>query len=132
SVRQPYGHRSRARLLAAGGGVGYRGGRSHAVCAIASCPLLAPALDRALGSLAADPPREDGEWELALGEGDQVRCVPLGSQGGAPRIALRVGTDRIEVSAGVFAQSHAARLQPLAGAVAPGARRGGGGGVPFP
>jgi len=124
SAPQPYGYRSRARVLAAGGRVGYRRRRSHAVCAIDSCPLLAPALDRALSALAADPPREDGEWELALGEGDQVRCAPMDGAHGTPPIALRVGADRIEVSAGVFAQANAALLEPLAEAVTEAAGRG--------
>ena len=114
---EPYGYRSRARVLAAGGRVGYRRRRSHAVCAVTQCPLLAPALDRALGALAARPPAEDGEWELALGEGDRVRCAPLAAGHGAEPIPLRVDADRIEVSVGVFAQANAALLDPLARAV---------------
>ena len=53
---QPYGYRGRARVLVQGGRVGFRKRRSHEVCAITACPLLAPPLDAALARLAAHPP----------------------------------------------------------------------------
>ncbi|HSJ96864.1 MAG TPA: TRAM domain-containing protein, partial [Myxococcota bacterium] len=65
----PYGYRGRARVRVERGGVGFRRRRSHALCAVTGCPLLAPPLDAALAALAAAPPRPAGEWELALGEG---------------------------------------------------------------
>ena len=114
---QPYAYRSRARVLAAAGRVGFRRRRSHEVCAVSGCPLLAPALDRALGALAADPPGADGEWELALGEGGAVRCAALAAPRPADRLALQAGADRLEVSAGVFVQANALLLGALAEAV---------------
>jgi len=114
----PYGTRSRARLLVAGGRVGWRRRRSHAVCPTRRCPILVPALDRALAELAAHPPRTEGEVELAAGEGGAVRVTPLPARdGAAPSLAIQVGTDRIEVSPGGFAQAHADLLTPLAQAV---------------
>jgi len=122
---QPYRYRSRARLLVAGGRVGFRRRRSHQVCAIESCPLLAPELDRALGALAADPPPADGEWELALGEGGAVRCASLADADRAARIEIRAGAERLTVSPGVFAQANVLLLDPLWQAVVDAAGTGG-------
>jgi len=108
-----YGYRSRARLLVAGGRVGFRRRRSHEVCPIARCPLLVPELDRALGALAADPPAVDGEWELALGEGGELRSASLADPARAARIELRAGAERFSASLGVFAQANALLLDPL-------------------
>jgi len=124
----PYGYRGRARVRVERGGVGYRRRSSHELCAIASCPLLAPPLDAALAALAKRPPRERGEWELAMGEGGAVRAVPLEARGGgAPagtRIALQAAGERIELSPGVFAQANALLLDALATAVIEAAGRG--------
>ena len=65
----PYGYRGRARLRVERGAVGFRRRCSHELCAISSCPLLAPPLDRALATLAESPPGKGArEVELALGE----------------------------------------------------------------
>jgi len=108
----PYGYRSRTRVLVESGRVGYRRRRSHALCATTRCPVLAPALDAKLHELAQRPPREDGEWELAVGEGE-ARAVPLAAPGGE-RVTLVVAGERIAVSPGVFAQSNSLLLPRLA------------------
>jgi 23S rRNA (uracil1939-C5)-methyltransferase len=112
---QPYGYRGRARVLAAGGRVGFRKRHSHDVCAITACPLLAPPLDAALASLAAHPPAQDGEWELALGSDGAVRSTALGTRApAAERIAVRAAGEQIEVSGGVFVQANALLQDTLA------------------
>jgi 23S rRNA (uracil1939-C5)-methyltransferase len=101
----PYGYRSRTRLLVRGGRVGYRRRRSHELCAVERCPVLAPELEARLAELARRPPR-DGEIEI----------------GGA---AQRVAQDELPIESGVFAQSNALLAGALAEAVA--AAAGGGG-----
>lgn len=111
----PYGYRNRARVLVANGRVGFRERRSQALCPVTGCPLLTPALDRALGSLAASPPAGSGEWELAEGAGGAVRvaCLAGGVQD-AKTLEVEVGAARLRVSAGVFMQSNAALFERLA------------------
>jgi 23S rRNA (uracil1939-C5)-methyltransferase len=115
----PYAYRGRARVLVAGGRVGFRRRSSHALCATARCPILVPELEARLRELAARPPERDGEWELTAGEGGATRAVPLGREEarGEP-ILVPVGADRLRVSPGVFLQSNALLLDALAGAVA--------------
>ena len=123
---EPYGYRSRARVLASGGRVGFRKRRSHEVCAIAHCPLLAAPLDAALAQLAASAPAADGEWELALGSDGAVRVAPLGVRA-APgdRVVLRAAGESIAVSSGVFAQANALLQDALAQTVLDAAGQGG-------
>jgi 23S rRNA (uracil1939-C5)-methyltransferase len=118
----PYGYRGRARVRVERGQVGFRRRRSHELCAVAGCPLLAAPLDAALAALAEAPPRRPGDWELALGADDVVRAAPLGAQARAPdrgeeRLVLRVAGERLEVSQGVFTQANALLLDALAEAV---------------
>jgi 23S rRNA (uracil1939-C5)-methyltransferase len=120
----PYGYRSRARLLASRGDVGFRRRRSREPVPIQSCPLLAEPLDRALCALAGSRPAS-GEWELALGAHDTVRVAPLPPRGSAEMLELRVGGERLEVSPGVFVQANAFLQERLAGAVLDAAGRGG-------
>lgn len=65
------GYRTRARLHARGGVVGYFGARSHEVVAVPSCAVLHPGLDAARASLGAllEGARGSGELQLALGAG---------------------------------------------------------------
>lgn len=119
----PYGYRARTRVLVQGGRVGYRRRRSHALCVTARCPVLVPSLQSELRELAASSPGEDGEWELAAGEG-AARAVALDGRREAERVELSVAGERIGVSPGVFAQSNALLLDPLAGAVHEAAGRG--------
>jgi 23S rRNA (uracil1939-C5)-methyltransferase len=111
-----YAYRGRTRVRVEAGRVGYRRRGSHALCPVSSCPVLVPELDTRLTELAAQPPRRDGEWELAFGSG-RARAVPLGRPGGE-RVFLEVGGERIGFSPGVFAQSNALLLETLVERVA--------------
>ena len=111
-----YAYRGRTRVRVEAGRVGYRRRGSHALCPVSSCPVLVPELDARLRELAAQPPRRDGEWELAFGSG-RARAVPLGGQGGE-RLFLEVGAERVGFSPGVFAQSNALLLETLVERVA--------------
>jgi 23S rRNA (uracil1939-C5)-methyltransferase len=119
----PYGYRSRSRVLVSGGRVGYRRRRSHALCATDRCPLLAePLAARLLAWGAGDePPPADGDWELALGfEGsDSQPTARVARVPSAPerRLWLQVGADRIAFSEGAFVQSNASMLDFLLEAV---------------
>jgi 23S rRNA (uracil1939-C5)-methyltransferase len=119
-----YAYRGRARVRVEAGRVGYLRRRSHALCAVSRCPVLVPPLEDRLRELAAHPPAQDGEWELACGA-DGVRAAPLASER-VPRSVLEVAGRRIGVSSGVFAQSNALLLDALAALVWEAA---GGGGV---
>jgi 23S rRNA (uracil1939-C5)-methyltransferase len=110
-----YAYRARARVRVEAGRVGYLRRRSHALCPVRRCPVLVPELEERLRELAADPPAQDGEWELASGAAG-VRAAPVASER-APRIELEVGGRRIGVSSGVFAQSNALLLEELAARV---------------
>jgi 23S rRNA (uracil1939-C5)-methyltransferase len=110
-----YGYRSRARVFVEGGRVGFRRRRSHTLCESDRCPILAPPLQQELARLAGSKTAPDGEWELVAGD-DSSRAVELGADSGE-RVGWRLGADRYEVSAGVFAQSNAGLFEPLAAAV---------------
>lgn len=113
-----YGYRSRARLHAEAGRVGYRAARSHALVAVGECPVLVPALEQRLAALARERPAR-GEWEIAA-SGERTRAVRLGGRGGG-RLEIRVGEDRLSVSSGVFFQGNlalAARVSEVAAAAA--------------
>lgn len=103
----PYAWRSRTRLQVEAGRIGYRRLHSHALQATSRCPVLVPELDAALHALASAP-AEDGELELAVGDG-AVRATPLADAAArrGPRLGLRAGCDRLELSPGVFFQAHA-------------------------
>ena len=123
---QAYGYRGRARVLVEGGRVGFRMRRSHEVCAITACPLLAPPLDAALASSRRARRGEDGEWELALGSDGAVRTTPLGARARAgERVAVRAAGEQIEVSSGVFMQANALLHGALAQSVLDAAGQGG-------
>jgi 23S rRNA (uracil1939-C5)-methyltransferase len=129
---QAFGYRSRARIVVQNGHVGYRRRRSHALCDTIRCPILLPALEAALPGLARE---RAGEWELAVGDGDEVRATrapdaarpgdraPTRARRGAP-VTLRLGPDRLALSPGVFAQSNALLHEALATAVHAAARSG--------
>jgi 23S rRNA (uracil1939-C5)-methyltransferase len=126
---QAYGYRNRARLLQADVAVGYRMRRSHRVCGIDRCPVLQPALERALAKLAVDAARSKRagsdalEWELLAGDDGTSRTFREGdSSGGA--VTMRAAEDRLRISAGVFAQGNALLLDALVRAVANAAGRG--------
>jgi tRNA/tmRNA/rRNA uracil-C5-methylase (TrmA/RlmC/RlmD family) len=110
-----YGYRSRARVFVEGGRIGFRRRRSHTLCETDRCPILAPPLQQELARLARSKAAPDGEWELVAGD-DSSRAVELGA-GSGERVGWRLGADRYEVSAGVFAQSNAGLFESLAAAV---------------
>lgn len=110
---EPYGYRSRARVLVEKGRAGFRRLRSHALCVTQRCPVLVPELDEALASLPERAGRQDGEWELAVGDRGSPISTPLPAAEEAPRVRLRAGLAEIEVSAGVFFQAHRSLRNPL-------------------
>lgn len=122
---QAYAYRGRARLLAQGGGVGFRRRHSHEPCPITQCPLLVPPLGAALAALAARADLEDGEWELALGSDGSVRTSALAAPQDSRPVHLTVLGERVEISPGVFAQANALLIEALARHVVEAAGSGG-------
>jgi 23S rRNA (uracil1939-C5)-methyltransferase len=118
---QPYGYRARARVAVQAGRVGYRRRNSNALCAVETCPVLAPSADAKLRALVQGRPKRDGEWEIAAGA-DAARAHAVGAD--APAFELAVGADRLRVSAGVFFQANPALHGALVEAVARAAGRG--------
>ncbi|MBS1107692.1 MAG: deoxyribonuclease/rho motif-related [Deltaproteobacteria bacterium] len=87
---------------------------------------MATPLDAALADLAARAPREDGEWELALGSDGAVRTTPLGARARTgERVTVRAAGEQIEVSGGVFLQANALLQGALAQSVLEAAGQGG-------
>ncbi len=114
---QELGYRSRARVFAEGGLVGFRKLSSHDVRGIDHCPVLTPGIDRILGELAGDPPAGPAEWLLAEGD-DQTLSVRTQVPGAkADGIRLRVGEDTLRIGPGVFFQANVALRGALAEAV---------------
>jgi 23S rRNA (uracil1939-C5)-methyltransferase len=121
----PYGYRGRARVGVARGVVGFRRLRSHDLEPAAACPVLVPALERALAALAAAPPARDGEIELCAGAHGAVRAWgPGGLLHGEARLAIEAGPAEISVSPGVFFQGNTALRGALLEAVLDAAGRG--------
>jgi len=122
------GYRLRTRLLEREGAVGYRERRSHRLCAVTSCPVLAPELDAALGRLAEQCASERGEpvereWSLCLGAGGVTSAAPTGDEEdgaplpGAVDVELRVGGDALALSPQSFSQANVLLLEDLHRAV---------------
>ncbi|MFQ5417689.1 MAG: class I SAM-dependent RNA methyltransferase, partial [Myxococcota bacterium] len=110
-----YGYRLRARVRVESGRVGFRRRRSNALCATRHCPILVPALQQKLAEVADAAPGRDDEWELFAAATD-ARATPLPTTE-SRRLELVVAGERIGVSPGVFAQSNASMLEPLARSV---------------
>lgn len=121
---EEFGYRSRARVFAQAGEVGFRRLRSHEVCGTRGCPVLVPELDAMLGRLAEAPPAGEAEWLLAQGDGGEVSVRAKGSGAKAGAIQLRVGEDDLRIGPGVFFQSNAALRSQLATAVGEACGRG--------
>jgi 23S rRNA (uracil1939-C5)-methyltransferase len=113
----PYAYRSRARVVAERGRVGFRRRRSHAVCATSRCPVLVPALDEPLARLAARPPEPNGEWELTAGMGGTHCVARVPVRDSASWVEIECLGERLRVSAGSFLQANEALRPALAGAV---------------
>ncbi len=108
----PYGYRSRARVLSRAADVGYRAPRSHALCAVTQCPVLAPSLESSLARVSAASPHDGKlrEWEIAIGTDARARIHEIGAEPAADpadELALDVAGDRISLSPGAFAQVNA-------------------------
>ena len=114
---EPYGYRERARLRVRAGQVGFLQEGSHELCAIGSCPVLAPPLDEVLGALAADA-GPDREVELTLSDDGEValREVSPGARTGPASVHV-VGEDRIRTPAGAFVQANGLLRAELAACV---------------
>jgi 23S rRNA (uracil1939-C5)-methyltransferase len=119
---KPYGYRGRARVRVEAGRPGFREAGSDAIVAVDDCPVLAPALRSALADLAARP-RDDGEWELALGAPttaltDGVRVTKLDAHADqGPPLALVAGGETVEIAPGGFAQANPLLFDALIEAV---------------
>ncbi len=70
----PWGYRNRVRLRWGPGGLGYYARDSHAVVAVAHCPIASPALDAAIRAMvsAGAPPATARELELAADGEDRA------------------------------------------------------------
>jgi len=111
---EPYGYRSRARVVAERGRVGFRRRRSHAVCATRRCPILVPELDAALAELAEQPPSPTGEWELSAGSDGTTQVTALPVRASAGQVTVAVGEERLTISGGSFVQANALLRERLA------------------
>jgi tRNA/tmRNA/rRNA uracil-C5-methylase (TrmA/RlmC/RlmD family) len=122
---EPYGTRTRARLLFRHGRVGYRRGHSHELVATSECPILAPPLARALAQLAASPPPGSGELALACGDDGAASVSGARAPGFTARaIWLSAPGGEVAISPGGFFQAHATLRGALADAVLASAGRG--------
>lgn len=87
------GYRVRARFVQRGGRLGFQAGRSHDVAPVSTCPVLVPALDRALQQAGAALSRALGEEGMLAGlcgvDGAVHLCVTAGV--GADGAALSAG-----------------------------------------
>jgi 23S rRNA (uracil1939-C5)-methyltransferase len=113
----PYGYRSRARVAARRGRVGFRRRHSHSVCAASRCPVLVPALDAPLAELAARPPEPTGEWELTAGSDGRTACARAPVRDSGSHVEIEVLGEWLHVSGGTFLQANALLREPLARAV---------------
>jgi 23S rRNA (uracil1939-C5)-methyltransferase len=86
----PYGWRRRARCHVRGGKVGLYAHGSHDVIATAHCPQLEPALDAALGTVAAKSP-PDGELALVRGHRGEIVVGVERAWRGAAAVVGRAG-----------------------------------------
>ena len=120
----PYAYRSRARVSAERGRVGFKRRRSHSVCAASRCPVLVPALDEPLARLAAEPPQATGEWELSAGSGSSTCVARAPVRDSGAWVEVEVLGERLRVSAGTFLQANQALREPLAHAVSEAAGHG--------
>jgi 23S rRNA (uracil1939-C5)-methyltransferase len=112
----PFGYRLRTQLHltagAAGVLAGYHARGSHRLVPVTVCPVLAPALERAVAGLAASlaaplPSRVD----LALGDGDELAAAPPLPGLPGRELVRRVGEFDYHFDARCFFQGHAGLLE---------------------
>jgi tRNA/tmRNA/rRNA uracil-C5-methylase (TrmA/RlmC/RlmD family) len=125
-----YGYRIRTRVRVERGRVGYRQRRSHHLAPTTRCPILAPALERALVELPARARGGTGDWWLALGSDGCAHAAPAGrppagARRRAPaRVRLSVAGHELECGAGGFHQANGPLFETVAAAVVDAAGRG--------
>lgn len=115
---QAWAYRLRTQLHTRGvhGGfeVGYFARRSRDLVAVASCPVLAPALEKELGTLARRlPDRVPSRLDLACGDGAQVSYAPLVEGLPHGELKRRIGSFEYRFDARCFFQGHAGLLEEL-------------------
>jgi len=113
---EPYGHRGRARVHVSGGRVGFLERTSHRLCAIDACPVMQPALEKAVLALADGC--ADGEWSVCIGTSDDVSVAAAtaapGAEASSPRaVELEVAGARIGLDARAFSQANRALHEKL-------------------
>ncbi|MEE2665387.1 MAG: TRAM domain-containing protein [Myxococcota bacterium] len=114
-----FGYRTRARVVVAGGRVGFRRVRSHQIQPIETCPVLAPEVDALLDEAASIGVQlgTPAEIELSAGTGGPARATRVGDDAAVGSVELAVAGDRLRVSPGVFAQANRSLLALLRAAV---------------
>ena len=115
---QAWAYRLRTQLHTRGvhGGfeVGYFARRSRDLVAVASCPVLAPPLEKELGTLARRlPDRAPSRLDLACGDGAQVSYAPLVEGLPHGELKRRIGSFEYRFDARCFFQGHAGLLEEL-------------------
>jgi len=115
---QAWGYRLRTqihtRAVGSGFEIGYFARRSRDLVSVASCPVLAPVLEKELLTLARRlPERAPARLDLACGDGAQVSYAPLVE--GLPHLELRrrIGSFDYRFDARCFFQGHAGLLEEL-------------------
>ena len=128
---EPYGYRTRARLVERAGRLGFRRRGSREIEAIASCPVLVPAVEarrvELATRLASAPPdstaaeakrrrsTREVEWELLAGVGEAVSCGRTGRRDSArERVEIRVLGETLQASRGSFVQGNVLLWDALA------------------
>ena len=126
-----YGYRIRTRVRIEHGRVGYRRRRSHVHCATKQCPILAPALERALPELPARARGRSGDWWLALSGDGSAHAAPAGGRAPTgrrspptPRVRRSVTGGEIESDVSGFQQGNGPLFETVAAAVAEAAGQG--------
>ena len=108
SSPEPYAYRSRARVRVRAGRPGYLERGSHRHCAVSACPILVPALERALLAWPDAGEREDGEWLLCAGSDGRISVASAGENDAVVEtVRLDAGGQAVELDALAFSQANA-------------------------
>ncbi len=115
---QAWGYRLRAQIhtRAVGGGfeIGYFARRSRELVAVGTCPVLVPALEGELATLARRlPERAPARLDLASGDGGQISYAPLVEGLPHGELRRRIGSFDYRFDARCFFQGHAGLLEEL-------------------
>lgn len=113
-----WGYRLRTQLhtrsLQGGFEVGYFARGSRDLVAVSSCPVLAPALDREVQTLARRlPEKVPSRIDIACGDGGQVSYAPLVEGLPHGELKRRIGSFDYRYDARCFFQGHAGMLNEL-------------------